>query len=85
MCPPLQPARTCAKFGWRWRCDICNYYSCYLHKAKKCKNFHFGPVLPTLTDDIEDINNDDDDNGWLVDDVTIRRHPSSPAVPAAAE
>ena len=85
VCPPPPPAWTCPKSSWRWKCDICGYCSCYVHKVEKCENSHFGPLLTTLSDDDDDDNDDDDVDGrWLVDVDIIRSDQPLPAITAAA-
>ena len=81
VCPPPPPAWTCPKSSWRWKCDICGYCSCYLHKVEKCENSHFGPLLTTLSDDDND-DNDGDEDGWLVDVDIIYSDQPLPAIPA---
>ena len=83
VCPPPPPAWTCPKSSWRWKCDICGYCSCYVHKVEKCENSHFGPLLTTLSDDDDDDVGDNDD-GWLVDDVIIHSDRPLPAITVAA-
>ena len=73
VCPPLSPTTTCAKSApWRWCCDVCGFYSRYFYKAEECERMHFGPLITTPTDDIDERDDDDDDNGWFVGGVTTR-------------
>ena len=73
VCPPPSPTTTCAKSApWRFTCDVCGFYSRYFYKAEECERMHFGPLITTPTDDIDERDDDDDDNGWFVGGVTTR-------------
>ena len=77
--PPPQPTTTCSKSSpWRWECKICGYFSRYFHKAEECEKLHFGPLIPTPTDDINERDDDGDNNGWIVGGVVIRSHQPTP-------
>ena len=76
VCPPLSPTTTCAKSSdLRWCCDICGYYTRYFYKAEECERLHFGPLITTPTDDIDERDDDDDDNGWNVGGVAVLHSP----------
>jgi hypothetical protein len=73
VCPPLSPTTTCAKSApWRFTCDVCGYFTRYYRKAEECERMHFGPLITTPTDDIDERDDDNDDNGWFVGGVTTR-------------
>ena len=77
VCPPPSPTTTCAKSSdLRWCCDICGFYSRYFRKAEECERMHFGPLITTPTDDIDEREDDDDDSGWHVGGVAVLPSPT---------
>ncbi len=80
VCPPLSPTTTCAKLSpWRWCCKICGYYTRYFHNTEECERLHFGPLITAPTNDIVERDDNDDDNGFLVNGVVVLR--SSTLIP----
>ena len=82
-CPLPWLAQISAQSGWRWQCEICDYFTRYMAKAEKYENLHFGPSLTDIDVNDDDVDDDDDDDGWVVDGVAIQHRQPPPAAPAA--
>ena len=76
MPPSFSDHDMCKSSDLRWCCDVCGYYTRYFHKAKECERMHFGPLITTPTDDIDERDDDDDDNGWNDGVVAVLRSPT---------